>query len=158
MPLAKQCRIVHDKDIKQTYLTRYKSRNSLFQTYLRVSDEQQFKLLVVVSKKVHKKANLRNRVRRRISAIFEKLNNSNRLPKNVSAIIQIKSPLLLLLSHDLLHEQVTSEVSKLYIQTLQKQTYLDKKPRVHGKYIKTKPLSSQTSVEKHTDRIVKIHT
>ncbi len=134
MPLAKQNRIVHDKDIKKTYLARFKSRNEMFFTYLRPNIVDRFELLIVVSKKVFKKANLRNRIKRKISAVFIDLHTKKRLPSNISTIIQIKSPKLILLSTEELKKVLIEEVSKLYTLSVQKSQILDKNPRLSRKY------------------------
>lgn len=72
--LAKNNRIVKDKDIKT--VLRFNKRFSNVEglnIMVNFAQLQDFKLLVTISKKIHKKANKRNLLRRRIHAIFEQI-------------------------------------------------------------------------------------
>lgn len=51
----------------------------------------QFRVLCIVSKKIHKKANQRNKIRRRFIAIFQELSSQNRLPPNLDLAIIIRT-------------------------------------------------------------------
>ncbi len=112
--LPKTNRIIQEKEIKSVYRTKFRDKNSLFQTYLSPSASHDFKLLVVISKKVLRRANKRNRLRRKVHSIFSKLNFQDRLPNNLSCILQVKSPKLLQLGLTEIENEVLPSVRKLF--------------------------------------------
>ncbi len=72
--LPKINRIVADKDIKSTYQSKFKVRSNLYSLITRRNKFQtNFKILIVVSKKISKKAHDRNKIKHRISAIIGEL-------------------------------------------------------------------------------------
>jgi ribonuclease P protein component len=91
--LAKQNRIVHNKEIKSTINSKFRYKTKYFTVISKKSiDQKQFKLLVIISKKISKRANIRNKIRRRIQAIFEKYQSQNILNSQFSIAIQITNP------------------------------------------------------------------
>ncbi len=94
--LPKDYRLRTDEDIKQAYKTSTKINTKHSLIYLRKTKTSFFQLLIIVSKKIFKKANKRNRIKRKIIAIFEKLKFSNRLPPYLSCIIQVKNKNIIL--------------------------------------------------------------
>ena len=50
-----------------------------------------FRVICIVSKKIHKKANQRNKIRRRFLAIFKELDSQNRLPPGLDLAIIIRT-------------------------------------------------------------------
>jgi ribonuclease P protein component len=116
--LEKKWRIVKEQDIKKTYFSRFKSSTLYSQIYLRKTNIQNFQLLVVVSKKVFKKANKRNRVRRKIEAVFEDLKHKNRLPSGTSCIVQVKNKEVLLQDKNQIEQDILPKISDLFKKTL----------------------------------------
>lgn len=118
--LPKSSRLVKDYEIKKAYFSKFRTKTELFQFYIRKTEKPEFQLLVVISKKVLKKANRRNRLRRKIQAIFEVLKSSNRLPLGIGCIIQVKSELGLKLKSEDLKQAILPKVTELYQKTLTK--------------------------------------
>jgi ribonuclease P protein component len=83
------------------------------------SNQPEFQLLIVVSKKIFKKANKRNRLRRKISAVFEDLLAKNRLPPYTTCVVQVIKKDLLLAKPDEIQTEIIPEISKLYLQMTQ---------------------------------------
>lgn len=118
--LPKKSRLVKDYEIKKAYFSKYRIKTDLFQIYIRKTENPDFQLLVVISKKVLKKATKRNRLRRKIQAIFEFLKFSKRLPTKISCIIQVKSEASLKLKPEDLKQAILPEITTLYQKTLTK--------------------------------------
>jgi ribonuclease P protein component len=90
--LPKINRIVSDKDIKATYSSKFKVRSELFSLITkRNSFQTNFKILIIVSKKISKKAHDRNKVKHRISAIIQELILENQPNVEFSIIIIAQS-------------------------------------------------------------------
>ena len=91
--LAKQNRIVHNKDIKSTINSKFRVKTKYFTVITKKNLEpSSFKLLVIISKKISKRANVRNKIRRRIQAIFENYKSQNFLKQEYNVAIQITNP------------------------------------------------------------------
>ena len=109
--LAKINRIVHQKQIKLVYSSKYKTRNQYWTLISRkIKDQLQFKLLVVISKKISKQANNRNKIRRRIHSIVHQINSSNPFDNSLSIIIQIQNSSIIKLTFEELQSQVQSSI------------------------------------------------
>ena len=109
--LAKINRIVHQKQIKLVYSSKYKTRNQYWTLISRkIKDQLQFKLLVVISKKISKQANNRNKIRRRIHSIVHQINSSNPFDDTLSIIIQIQNSSIIKLTFEELQSQVQSSI------------------------------------------------
>ena len=109
--LAKINRIVHQKQIKLVYSSKYKTRNQHWTLISRkIKDQLQFKLLVVISKKISKQANNRNKIRRRIHSIVHQVNLSNPFDNNLSIIIQLQNSSIIKLTFEELQSQVQSSI------------------------------------------------
>ena len=79
-----------------------------------------FRLLCVVPKKIHKKANQRNKIRRRVLAIFLSLKSQKRLPPNLDCVIIIRSKDILTATFEDYQKIFVSEVANLYQKILKK--------------------------------------
>ena len=121
--LSKDNRLVTDTQIKNGYRTKFQYKNSHCKFYLSPTEDLNFRLLVVISKKVYKKANKRNRCKRKVYAMYESLKSNNRLPKNIDCIVQIQNKNLLNLKQDDLLDAVVKPVSQLYKKLLDSQLY-----------------------------------
>ncbi len=112
--LPKINRIRLEKEIKLSYRTKFRDKSELIQTYLCPNNNQDFKLLVVISKKILRRANMRNRLRRKIHAVFSGLQFQNRLPSNLNCILQVKSPKLIKLGLTEMENEILPTVRKLF--------------------------------------------
>jgi len=124
--LAKHNRLVTDNEIKSALSTKHKKFTTEFSYKISSSNDEGFRLLVIVPKKVYKKANKRNLVKRRIISIFEDLKFNNQLPSNVNLIIQVISKDIINLDYIELKDNILSSVINLYQRFLENK---DKKPQ-----------------------------
>ena len=113
--LPKSNRLSKDLDIKRAYRTRFCSQDKFVKIYLKKNTNLSFQLLVVVGKKVFKKANKRNRIKRKIYGIFDQLMKFNRLPNTISCIIQVNNKDILLQTEPDLKIHLTNSLSSLYL-------------------------------------------
>lgn len=93
MPLPKQNRLVHKKDIQNVLRGKYLDTLE-FRFRAKPNTLNKFRLLVTVSKKVSKKANQRNRIRRKINHYFETWFKQKTLPNNLDMMIVVKKNIL----------------------------------------------------------------
>jgi ribonuclease P protein component len=113
--LAKQNRIVHNKDIKSTINSKFRIKTKYFTVISKKNFEPStFKLLVIISKKISKRANIRNKIRRRTQAIFEKYQSQNLLQPNFQIAIQITNPEITSLTF-LELENIINQSSKTFL-------------------------------------------
>jgi ribonuclease P protein component len=112
--LPKQYRLSSDSEIKKAYKTRFQAKTNFAKLYLSKTERQEFKLLVIISKKIYKKANKRNRCKRKIYAIFESLHYTHRLPPATSCIIQITNKEILNSTLEQIREDILPQISQLY--------------------------------------------
>jgi ribonuclease P protein component len=92
-------------------------------TTIKISPDKkdQFRCLVIVSKKIYKKSNKRNRIRRKIMALFEELNSQKRLPPYTKCAIRITHKHILHLTKDQLTSEILPTVNKLFIKLVKQQ-------------------------------------
>ena len=113
--LAKQNRIVLNKEIKSTINSKFRFKTKYFTVISKRNIEQvAFKLLVIISKKISKRANIRNKIRRRIQAIFENYKSQNLLSPNFSVAIQITNLEIISLTF-LELENIINQSSKTFL-------------------------------------------
>lgn len=91
MALPKSNRIVKDVDIKNILTKSFTADSNYFKFKARQNQINAFRLLVVVSKKIAKKANKRNFIKRRLIYIFEKLNSNKKLISSLDIMITVKN-------------------------------------------------------------------
>ena len=91
MALPKSNRIVKDIDIQNILKKSFSTESSYFRAKTRKNELNTFRLLVVVSKKIAKKANQRNLIKRRIIYIFEKLKSNDKLVSSLDMMIIAKN-------------------------------------------------------------------
>lgn len=97
MALPKYHRIVEEKTIKKTFHSKHRASSKMLNFWL-YPNQSRFRFLVVVSKKISKSAVVRNRIKRRIIALFEqKLKNKEPLG-NFNLSIQVKNKDIIKLS------------------------------------------------------------
>jgi ribonuclease P protein component len=90
--LPKCNRIVTEKEIKLVYSSKCRHRFNYWNIIIRKNKFQKiYKVLIVISKKIAKKANLRNLLKRRIMDIVQNIDINN----NYSVIIHIQSSLII---------------------------------------------------------------
>jgi ribonuclease P protein component len=124
--LPKKSRLVRHKEIQKTYHTKFKKNTNFSRIFLRKTDSP-FKLLIVVSSKINKKANKRNRIKRKINAIFEKMNRERKLPSNVNCIIQVTSKEILFLNQEKIKKDIIENLQDLYFKSFTQSNF--SKPR-----------------------------
>ena len=113
--LAKQNRIVLNKEIKSTINSKFRYKTKYFTVISKKKSEPSiFKLLVIISKKVSKRANIRNKIRRRIQAIFEQHNSQNHLSSDFNIAIQITNSEIINLTY-LELENIINQSSKTFL-------------------------------------------
>lgn len=112
--LPKNLRLVQTKEILQAMRTKYQTRTNHLHIRLRPTGGD-FRLLVIVSKKISKRANKRNLLRRRVHAIFEELKQKNQLPGNVTIVVQVIKKDLVDLEFSSLKKELLDGVGKLYL-------------------------------------------
>jgi ribonuclease P protein component len=111
--LPKINRIVTDKDIKATYNSKFKVRSDLFSLITRRNNFQtNFKVLIIVSKKISKKAHDRNKIKHRISAIIQELILESRPNKEFSIIVLAQSKDILTTRYSDLKVKIESSLSR----------------------------------------------
>ena len=90
--LPKHNRIVTDQSIKKVYQSKFRFRTKYYNLISRKQfDQTDYKILVVISKKIFKKACLRNKVKRRIHSICQTQN----INKQFNLLFQIQNPEIL---------------------------------------------------------------
>jgi len=72
-----------------------------------------FRLLVVVSKKISKKAVVRNLIRRRIQSVFASLKSKDRLPSGLDCSIIVRRSEIQKLDYDQLLLEITTACRRL---------------------------------------------
>jgi ribonuclease P protein component len=112
--LPKHMRLVHKREISQALRAKFKQTTSFCKITLSKIPDDTFKLLVIISKKVSKRAVQRNRMRRRIAAIFQSLKQKQRLPAYLACVIQVTHKDLLHQPQGELDLTITKEVSILF--------------------------------------------
>jgi ribonuclease P protein component len=120
--LPKSFRISKEKDIQRAYRTKFQTRTDFLKIYLSQTSGDNFKSLVVVSKKIYKKANKRNRIRRRIYGLFDELKHSGRLPPRIATILLIQNKDIISLSSEEMKTQILNPLSSLYAKMIQSLT------------------------------------
>ena len=92
--LPKQHRLVKLSDISKTLKSRHRTFfdgiNLIVRDHKVTSYRPGFRNLIVISKKIHKRAVIRNSLRRQFNAIFEELHHQKLLPDNLDCIIILK--------------------------------------------------------------------
>ncbi len=92
--LPKQHRLVKQSDISKTLKSRYRTFFGGISLIVRdhkiTAYRPGFRNLIVISKKIHKRAVIRNSLRRQFNAIFEELHHKKLLPDNLDCIIILK--------------------------------------------------------------------
>jgi len=114
--LPKSNRIVKNIDIQSILHKSFTADSNYFKIKAKINHVGKFRLLVVVSKKIAKKANKRNFLKRRIVYLFEKLKHSNKLPDNLDLMIIIKNKEVL----DLQFAKIVDDILPLYKYVLTK--------------------------------------
>jgi len=86
--LPKVNRISREKDVKRALRARFSLYSENFKFLLQKNRTQSFRFLCVVSKKISKKANKRNRIKRKLYAVVEEyLKNKDEIPSYDCVII-----------------------------------------------------------------------
>ena len=120
--LPKKYRLVTSKEILTAMRTRYQLRTQFLTLKMRRLPGN-FRLVVVVSKKISKRAHKRNRTERQIHAVFETLKHKGQLPPDISLVVQVRSNTILEVDFATLQKDLLDGVGKLYF------TYRDREQK-----------------------------
>lgn len=123
MALPKSNRIVKNLDIQNILKKSFTANGDNFKLKFCKNKVSKFRLLVVISKKIAKKANKRNLIKRRIIYIFEKLNSNLKLPNDLDLMITAKNSGVLKLTF----EKIVDDILPLYKDGCTKILNLEKK-------------------------------
>lgn len=93
--LPKENRIYNDKEIQATLKSRFRYQILDLQIILYKNQQAKFKALIVVSKKISKKAVQRNTVRRRLIALFETAKYNQTLISGWNCMMIVKDKAIL---------------------------------------------------------------
>jgi ribonuclease P protein component len=121
--LPSEFRLKHQEEIRTVLRSKLSAKTTHTLIKIQKSDLPTFRIAIIISKKVFKRANKRNRIRRKIIALFEELKYNDRLPPFVSCIIQVQNKLIITKKSDDLKTEIIPELSTLYTKMLkQKQS------------------------------------
>ena len=104
--LPKKNRLVKEKEIKMAFRTRFRKSSRYVNLLMSKNETEEFQLLVVVSKKIFKKANKRFRIKRRLAGIFNELKFDGKLPSGISCIVQVKNKEILFQDESVLKDDI----------------------------------------------------
>jgi ribonuclease P protein component len=125
--LPKEHRLVKQSDISKTLKSRYRTFFDGISLIVRdhkvTGYRPGFRNLIVISKKIHKRAVIRNSLRRQFNSIFEQLHRDKLLPDNLDCIIILKDKTPIdkaILTH--YHKFITTSLNRLGKQATQNPT------------------------------------
>jgi len=122
--LAKKHRFSKQKDIQKVFRSKFVSRTNDFKIFLALdTNNQAFKFLVFVPKKVSKKATERHRLKRKVMAAIKLIVKNSNIPASVSCIIQITNKNLLYKKVNSLYENLNTLLGKQFFAACE-QNYL----------------------------------
>ena len=106
-------RLVTSSEILDAMKTKYQSRTKFYHVRIkhRVSG---FGFVAIISKKISKRANKRNLLKRRTHAMFSQLLANNELPNGVSIVAQITQKSAMDASYEELKVDLLDGLGKLY--------------------------------------------
>jgi len=114
--LPKINRIAKNLEIKKAIRTNFYIKNEYFIISARKNNLNISRLLIIVSKKVYKKANLRNKIKRRLFHVFSdfvKTSYKNSLRGNFDFVIRVTSKEILLIKYQTLYFNAEDSSKKL---------------------------------------------
>ena len=112
--LPKENRIYKKYEVEKILRASWRIKNNYLHCLMLSTETQSFRLLTVISKKIYKKAYKRQKIKRRINAIFEELNTEQKLPLNLDVAILVKSKEILELEYETLKKELRDSLSWLY--------------------------------------------
>jgi ribonuclease P protein component len=126
--LPSEYRIKNQDEIRAVFRSKFstKTQNTLIK--IQKSDKLNFNIVVVVSKKIFKKANKRNRIRRKINAIFETLKTRDRLPPSLNLVIQVLNKNIIHLKQPDLESELIPNIGAIYKKMIEKTKNTPKSP------------------------------
>jgi ribonuclease P protein component len=125
--LPKNYRLKEQDEIKTVLRSKISIKTAHLLIKLLKSDLPNFRITVIISKKIFKRANKRNRIRRKVIALFQDLKYNDRLPPFISCIIQVQNKNVITQSVTQLQTEIIPEMSTLYTKML-KQNLTKKLP------------------------------
>jgi ribonuclease P protein component len=116
--LPKNFRLKEQDEIKTVLRSKTSAKTQHLLIKLLKSDLPNFRITIIISKKIFKRANKRNRIRRKVIALFQELKYNDRLPPFTSCIIQIQNKNVITKSITELKSEIIPEMSTLYTKML----------------------------------------
>lgn len=126
--LPKNFRLKNQEDIRLVLRSKVSVKTEHTLIKIQTSDLPTFRITIIISKKIFKRANKRNRIRRKVMALFEQLKYNDRLPPFISCVIQIQNKNIITQSNIQLHLEIIAKISLLYSKILIKQKQFQKLP------------------------------
>ncbi len=113
--LAKKHRFSKQKEIQKVFRSKFVNKNANFKVFLVLdTNNQTFKFLVFVPKKISKKATERHKIKRKVMAVIELMVKNQSIPASVSCIIQVTNKNLLYKKVNSLYEELNAFLGKLF--------------------------------------------
>ncbi|MBC7471676.1 MAG: ribonuclease P protein component [candidate division SR1 bacterium] len=116
--LPKDFRLKNQEDIRSVLRSKVSAKTEHTLIKIQISDLPIFRIAIIISKKIFKRANKRNRIRRKVMALFEQLKYNDRLPPYISCVIQIQNKNIIVQDNIQLHSQIVAKIGLLYIKML----------------------------------------
>jgi ribonuclease P protein component len=116
--LPKSFRLKEQEEIKTVLRSKTSTKTSHLLIKLLKSDLPNFRITIIISKKIFKRANKRNRIRRKVIALFQELKYNDRLPPFTSCIIQVQNKNVISQTVAQLQTEIIPEMSTLYSKLL----------------------------------------
>ncbi len=114
--LPKNNRLKKTKEIKQAFYTKYRANTKFTKIFLRKKRDPEFQLLVIVSSKISKRAVKRNRIRRRIVGLFERIEGEHKNLSYFTCVVQVKNKDILTQRTEVLENDILGTVKKLRLE------------------------------------------
>jgi ribonuclease P protein component len=111
-------RLKNQEDIRSVLRSKISAKTAHTLIKIQKSDLPTFRIVIIISKKIFKRANKRNRIRRKVIALFEQLKYNDRLPPFTSCVIQIQNKNIITKTIDELQSEIIPEMSTLYTKML----------------------------------------
>ena len=125
--LPKDLRLTNQDEIRSILRSKLTSKTQHTIIKIQKSDLPNFRIVVIISKKIFKRANKRNRIRRKINGVFEELKYNDRLPPFMSCVIQVQNKNIITQTNSLLKVELLPQLGSLFSK-LVKQIQFTKMP------------------------------
>ena len=121
--LPKQNRLLTEKEISNVFRTKSRSYGQTFAMFLKPNYQPNFRLSISVSKKIHKKAVYRNKIKRKIVSIFDSNIYKSQKLKGFDCLIQAKKLDIQKLKYLDLKEEILNNLKYLILKNPSKRVF-----------------------------------